>query len=640
MFMRTIFSTVLLIIWALATKAQNPVIRDLFSADPTARVFNNKVYLYPSHDIFPPEGQRQDWFCMEDYHVFSSENLTDWTDHGVIVSQEKVPWGKPDGYSMWAPDCVEKDGKYYFYFPNGPKNGQGFAVGVAVSDSPEGPFTLEPEPIKGVMGIDPCVLLDDDGQQYIYWAGGPMRGARLKNNMKALDGPVTMMEGLPEGFKEGPFAFKRNGRYYLTFPWVRQEGGTETLAYAISNSPLGPWDFRGIIMAEHANRCWTNHHSLVEYKGQWYLFYHTNFFSPKDDKRRSVCIEKLTFNTDGTIQEVKETMRGVGINQATERIDIDRYSSSKDASFAYVDTTNTLLGACVTLSAGGSWVKYDGVDFSNIADGYLVINLMAHENTRLCVREKSAKGKVIAKVDVTVKSENGAFRRDMSGQWLTLTAPLDYTPKGITDLVVTCEGEAVSVDWLRFKNRPKYFTEVGKKDASSQPDNQGFIRRWRLMEPLAVDVRSNIIFTNSWLRDKFAEELARLPKQKAKWYTLDSENYNVKLFRFAEKYGKQTYGSFFWCETIIECPEDIENVRLACGSNGASMWWLNGEEVLLLEGDRRMVVDDGMSQRLSLKKGRNVLRAAVINGPGLSDMCARFLDEKGTPITNFTLVND
>ena len=622
------------------TNAQNPVIRSLYTADPTARVFNGKVYLYPSHDIMPPDGQRQDWFCMEDYHVFSSENLTDWTDHGVIVSQEKVPWGKPDGYSMWAPDCVEKGGKYYFYFPNGPKTGRGFAIGVAVSDSPEGPFTIEPEPIKDVMGIDPCVLLDDDGQQYIYWAGGPMRGARLKNNMKELDGPVTMMEGLPEGFKEGPFAFKRNGLYYLTFPWVRQEGGTETLAYATSNSPLGPWDFKGIIMAEHANRCWTNHHSLVEYKGQWYLFYHTNFFSPKDDKRRSVCIEKLTFNTDGTIQEVKETMRGVGINQATERIEIDRYSSSKDASVAYVDTTNTMLGACVTLSAGGSWVKYDGVDFSNIADGYLVINVMAHENTRLCVREKSVKGKVIAKVDVTVKSEQGAFRRDMSGQRLTLTAPLEYTPKGITDLVVSCEGEAVSMDWLRFKNRPKYFTEVGKKDAPSQPDYQGFIRRWRLMEPIAVDVRSNIIFTNSWLREKFSEELARLTKQKAKWYTLDSENYNMKLFRFAEKYGKQTYGSYFWCETIIDCSADIEKVRLACGSNGASMWWLNGEEVLLLEGDRRMVEDDGMSQRLTLKKGRNILRAAVINGPGLSDMCARFLDEKGLPVTNFTLVNE
>jgi len=229
------------------------------------------------------------------------------------------------------------------------------------------------------------------------------------------------------------------------------------------------------------------------------------------------------------------------------------------------------------------------------------------------------------------------FRRDMSNRWLTLTAPLDFTPKCVTNLVITAEGEGVCVDWVQFKNRPKYFSEVGKDAAPAQPDDQGFIRRWRLMEPIAVDVRSNIVFTYSWLRAKFDEELAKLPKQKAKWYTLDSENYNMKLFRFAEKYGKQTYGSFFWCETVIDCPDDIENVRLACGSNGASLWWLNGEEVLMLEGDRRMVEDDGMSPRLTLKKGRNVLRCAVINGPGLSDMCARFIDEKGTPIKNYKL---
>ena len=113
----------------LLAQAQNPVIRDQFAADPTARVFNDKVYLYPSHDIFPPEGQRQDWFCMEDYHVFSSENLTDWTDHGVIVTQNKVPWVKPDSYSMWAPDCIERNGKYYFYFPSAPKDGRGFGIG-------------------------------------------------------------------------------------------------------------------------------------------------------------------------------------------------------------------------------------------------------------------------------------------------------------------------------------------------------------------------------------------------------------------------------------------------------------------------------------------------------------------------------
>ena len=661
--------TALLLALPLCAAAQNPIIRDQFTADPTARVFNNKVYLYPSHDIVPPEGQRKDWFCMEDYHVFSSENLTDWTDHGIIVTQANVPWGKADGYSMWAPDCVKKNGKYYFYFPNGPKSGRGFAIGVATADRPEGPFTLEPEPIKGVSGIDPCVLVDNDGQAYIYWSGMGIRGAKLKENMKELDGelqevkfpsregmpempPMKVggqeMKGLPEGFKEGPFAFRRGDWYYLTFPWVRGDTSngknpTETLAYAMSKSPLGPWDFKGIIMAEHANGCWTNHHSLVEYKGQWYLFYHHNDFSPRDDKRRSVCVDKVTFLPNGTIQEVKPTMRGVGINQATERIEIDRYSeASNDVSTQLVDTVNTFRSSYAELTKKGSWLRYDNVDFSALTDGYLVVSVKANANTSFYIREKSAKGKVIAKIEMTVKPEVPAgtpamFRRDMSNRWLTLTAPLDYTPKGVTDLVITAEGEGVCVDWVQFKNRPKYFSEVGKNAAPAQPDDQGFIRRWRLMEPIAVDVRSNIVFTYSWLRAKFDEELAKLPKQKAKWYTLDSENYNMKLFRFAEKYGKQTYGSFFWCETVVDCPEDIENVRLACGSNGASLWWLNDEEVLMLEGDRRMVEDDGMSPRLMLKKGRNVLRCAVINGPGLSDMCARFIDEKGNPIKNYKL---
>ena len=124
--------TSLLLTLPIGMAAQNPIISDQFTADPTARVFNNKVYLYPSHDIVPPEAYpRKDWFCMEDYHVFSSENLTDWTDHGVILSQAQVPWGKPDGYSMWAPDCVCKDGRYYFYFPDAPREGRGFAIGVA-----------------------------------------------------------------------------------------------------------------------------------------------------------------------------------------------------------------------------------------------------------------------------------------------------------------------------------------------------------------------------------------------------------------------------------------------------------------------------------------------------------------------------
>ena len=678
----------------LLAQAQNPVIRDQFAADPTARVFNNKVYLYPSHDIFPPEGQRQDWFCMEDYHVFSSENLTDWTDHGVIITQNKVPWVKPDSYSMWAPDCIERNGKYYFYFPSVPNDGRGFGIGVAIADSPEGPFIPEPENIKGISGIDPCVLQASDGNAYIFWGAG--RCAKLKPNMKELadDTPteivkwgdhefemygVNCLKDLPNRQAEGPFAFEYNGNYYLTYPYVREN--TEVLGYAMSKNPMGPYEYKGLIMPEHDNGCWTNHHSIINYKGQWYLFYHRNHFSPRDDKRRSVCIEKLFFNPDGTIQEVKQTMRGVGVNQATEKIEIDRYSSaSDDVTTQLIDTINTFLSFQANLPKKGSWICYKDIDFSCLDDGYLVISAKAADNTAFYIREKSADGKIIAKIDMTVKPETPAgmpamFRRDYSNQWLTMTAPLAYPLKGVSDLVITCEGDAsVSVDWIQFKNRPKYFTPATATPAL--PDDNGFIRRWLLLEPIDKPNPGNTVFTDTYLREHFNREYFKgqqtiVPKdgQKVKatfkqeqapagfgrgtqapekpevktvtqtltWHALDSENYNIKLFRFAEKWGQQVYGVLFWAVTIIDCDQDIENVRLAVGSNSASMWWLNGQETLLLSGDRRMVEDDAMSARLTLKKGRNILRGAIINGPGMSDFCVRFLDEKGNPVTNYSI---
>lgn len=635
--------------------AQNPIIRNQFAADPTARVFNDRIYVYPSHDISAPEGQRQDWFCMADYHVFSSENLTDWTDHGVILSQEQVPWGKPDGYSMWAPDCVSKNGKYYFYFPDAPRDGRGFAIGVATADSPEGPFMCEPKPIQGITGIDPCVLLDDDGSAYIYWSGMGIRGAKLRDDMLEVDGDLETvempqgrgsfqiagknMDGLPEGFKEGPFVFKREGWYYLTFPWVRAEGGTETLAYAVSKSPLGPWDFKGIFMAEHVDHCWTNHHSFLQYRGEWYLFYHHNDYSPSFDKRRSARIERVLFNKDGTIQEVKPTKRGVGINQATDKIEIDCYSAVSEGVFTqFVDSADTFKGWYCTLPKKNSWVKYNDISFDCLDEGYVIVCAKAEENTEFCLRDKKAKGKVVATLKMTVLSEQGPFRRDMRGQWLTLTAPLNYIPKGVTDLFITCEGAPVSVDWIQFKNRPKYFSVVPKGSLPAYPDSAGFIRRWLLQEPIPKSIPSNTVFTDSYLRNTFTEELVKLGKQKSKSYALESQTYNVRLFRFGELWANQTYGSFFWATTIIDCEEEIPNVRLAVGCNGASMWWLNEEEVLLLSGDRRMVEDDAMSPRLTLKKGRNLLRCALVNGPGLSDFCVRFLDEKNKPITNYTII--
>ena len=664
------FVKLLLLSVPLTTAAQNPVISGQFTADPTARVFNNKVYMYPSHDIFPPEGTRQDWFSMEDYHVFSSEDLVNWQDHGVIVTQNKVPWVRPNSYSMWAPDCVYRNGKYYFYFPSAPAKGGGFGVGVAIADNPEGPFIPEPEPIKGINGIDPCVLLASDGNAYIFWGAG--RCAKLKDNMKELadDNPkevvkwgnrememvgVNCLKDLPNRQAEGPFAFEYNGNYYLTYPYVREN--TEVLAYAMSKNPMGPYEYKGIIMAEHANGCWTNHHSIVNYKDQWYLFYHHNAYSPKDDKRRSAQIEKLYFNADGTIQEVKPTLRGVGINQANSRIDVDRYSAAANGvELAYLDTTNTFRGWEVKLPKKGAWLTYNDVDFSNISGkAYMTANVKADKNTKIVIRENSKSGKVIATLKLQVEPEGGnnggmmMRRRSYVGQWHAVTAQLSYIPKGVTNLYISCEGEGASIDWLQFKTPEKYFKAASATPA--KPDSEGFIRRWSLLEPIDKPNRSNTVFTDSYLREHFNMEYfpnqftilpkdgekVKVGKQRLTWHKLDSERFNVKLFRFADGLQKQIYGVLFWGVTVIDCPEEIKDVRLAVGSNSASMWWLNGEEVLLLSGDRRMVKDDAVSPRITLKKGLNILRGAVINGPGMSDFCVRFIDEDEKPVTGFEI---
>lgn len=434
-------------LWAItgALQAQNPIIRDQFTADPTARVFEGKLYVYPSHDIPSPIDRLKEWFCMADYHVFSSENLTDWTDHGVILSQENVPWVAPESYSMWAPDCVYKNGKYYFYFPSTPKGEgmRGFNIGVAVADKPYGPFTPQANPIKGVMGIDPCVLIDKDGQAYIYWSGRGMSVAKLKENMLELATEPVQISGLPEGFKEGPFAFERNGKYYFTFPWVKDK--TETLAYAMGDSPMGPFEFKGIIMDESPVGCWTNHHSLVEYKGQWYLFYHHNDYSPEFDKNRSIRADSLFFNPDGTIQKVIPTLRGVGLTDARKEIQLDRYSrlSDKGASIDYLNQANKFEGWKTLLSTDGAWVQYNRVDFGSQAPRKVKARVLSASGGTLQIRIDGAAGTVIAEVKVP-----------KGNQWTEIEAPVRSGKSGIHDLHVSLKGNnEVAIDWISFPSK-------------------------------------------------------------------------------------------------------------------------------------------------------------------------------------------
>ena len=358
-----------LILTTAVAYTQNPLIKDQFTADPSARVFGDRVYIYPSHDILASPGKgRPGWFAMEDYHVFSSANLTDWTDHGMIVSQQKVPWVKPDGFSMWAPDCIERNGKYYFYFPSTAKDtvtyGKGFTIGVATADRPEGPFTPIATPIKGVRGIDPNVFIDKDGQAYLYWSGGNIYAARLKANMMELDSEVKTLGELPaKGLKEGPYMFERKGIYYLTYPHV--ENKIERLEYAIGNNPLGPFKVMGVLMDESETGCWTNHHSIMEFKNQWYLFYHHNDYSPNFDKARSIRADSLTFNADGSIKKVIPTLRGIGVSDANKLIQLDRYSkiSNFGVKIAWLDSVEKFKGWKAVFDRNNAWLQYNTVNF-------------------------------------------------------------------------------------------------------------------------------------------------------------------------------------------------------------------------------------------------------------------------------------
>ena len=424
------------------SNSQNPIIRDQFSADPTARIFNGKVYLFPSHDIPAPESfPRKDWFCMADYHVFSSTNLTDWTDHGVIVSQDKIGWVNPTSYSMWAPDCIERNGKYYFYFPANVKTGKGFGIGVAIADKPEGPYVPHPEPITNVRGIDPCAFIDKDGQAYIYYSLNRIFAARLKDNMTELASEPVVLGDLPtKGLVEGPFFFERNGIYYLTYPHV--ENKIERLEYAIGDNPLGPFKVTGVIMDETPMGTWTNHHSLVQYNGQWYLFYHQSAYSPKFDKNRSVCIDSLFFNEDGTIRKVIPTNRGVGITSALEKIEIDRYShiSPTGISVAFIDTTNTFKGWKAILSKQNSWITYNTVDFGNKKLKSVQVNASSQTGGVIQIRLDKSDGLLLSEV-----------RIPKSASLSLLNTRLSKYQKGIHNLVVVLKDySTVDIDWIQF----------------------------------------------------------------------------------------------------------------------------------------------------------------------------------------------
>ena len=317
----------------------NPFVRHIYTADPSAHVWEDgRLYVYPSQDIAPPRG------CdlMDKYHVFSTDDMVNWVDHGQILEAKDVPWGEPladKSTFMWAPDCAYKDGKYYFYFPHPNKDpwNNNWKIGIAVSDKPASDFEVLEHTLIGLPEsgeIDPCVFIDDDGQAYFYYGGGGRCfGAKLKDNLIELDGSLQQMTGLYD-FHEGTWVFKRNGIYYLTYADGYASGNQ--LRYAISANPLGPWSYKGVYL--RPTSCDTSHGSIVEYKGQWWAFYHTSDLSGHG-ALRSICVDKVFFNDDGTIKTVVQTKdmgspyKGI-LKTTNDVIEAEEYNSGGQG-FAY-----------------------------------------------------------------------------------------------------------------------------------------------------------------------------------------------------------------------------------------------------------------------------------------------------------------
>ncbi|WP_149242880.1 glycoside hydrolase family 43 protein [Dyadobacter sp. 32] len=327
-------------VWGQATvEKMKPLISDLYTADPSAHVFNGKIYIYPSHDIEAdvPQDDEGGHFQMRDYHVYSMDKIGGKvTDHGVALDVKDVPWAEKQ---MWAPDAAFKNGTYFLYFPAKDKEGT-FRIGVATSKSPTGPFKAEQHPIPGSYSIDPAVFADTDGKTYMYfggiWGGQLQRWhtgqydktlmtdlgkghenepalhakvAVMRGDMRSFDEPVRDIQILDEKgkpllagdhnrrFFEGAWMHKYNGKYYFSY----STGDTHLLCYAESASPYGPFTYKGVIM--NPVQGWTTHHSIVEFKGKWYLFYHDSALSGKTHLR-NMKVRELVRDGDGNIKTI------------------------------------------------------------------------------------------------------------------------------------------------------------------------------------------------------------------------------------------------------------------------------------------------------------------------------------------------
>lgn len=442
----------LMLMSATGLSAQNPVIQTHFSPDPAPMVYKDRMYVYTGDDI-----PGFDFYYMTKWRVHSSDDMVNWTDHGVPISLESFTWARD---RAWAAQCVQRNGKFYWYICAQTINND-MAIGVAVSDSPTGPF-------KDALGkplvttgswdnIDPTAFIDDDGQAYLYWGNSKLFYVKLNKNMISYDGKITKVpqsvesfgglrrpaksdevlqkqEKFEDVFVEGPWFYKRNKQYYMMYAGMTDR--TECLSYAISSSPTGPWKYQGKIMTGQPTNSFTNHGGIIDFRGKSYLFYHTGLLPGAGSYGRSTAIEEFKYNADGSIPKI--TMTREGVNPVSTVNPYKRNEAEMIARSEKCKTAeNRKTGVYVTETRTGGFIKVRAVDFgSQGASAFSASVAAGLDGGILEVRLDDVKGTRLAQIDVP---RTGGWE-----EFKTLTSKISESFSGVHDLYFVFQGKNIT----------------------------------------------------------------------------------------------------------------------------------------------------------------------------------------------------
>jgi len=429
---------VLMLLSAVICRAQNPIIQTKFTADPAPMVYHDTVFLYTGHDEDDAKN-----FKMLNWLLYTSTDMVNWTDRGAVASLKNFSWAPDEG--AWATQVIERNGKFYMYCPIHLKG-----IGVLVSDSPYGPFKDplgKPFIHQGIDDIDPTVFIDDDGQAYLYWGNPNCWYVKLNPDMISYSGDIVKISSKPANYQEGPWFYKRNGRYYLAYASTCCPEG---IGYAMSDSATGPWVYKGMIMDGNPISS-GNHPGIIDYKGNSYVFgfnYTLNFALTKIHReRRSVCLEKMTYNPDGTIQKLP-----FWSTEGTAQLGtLNPYMHTEAETIAWESGVKTdkdsVAGVYVTDITKGGYIKVRGADFGNGAKKFEANVASATGGGDIEIHLDSLKGTWLGTCKIKITGDGH--------KWGTQKWHVKKV-KGIHDIYFVfkgADGPLFSFDWWKFKSR-------------------------------------------------------------------------------------------------------------------------------------------------------------------------------------------